>query len=139
MNKEKIINFVLKYRVIVFLVIIILILLIIMVINKKPDEETIINQNQPTPSSQIINITTNPTITDTNDSLDFNSDQTDSTNFPLSYLLPYEEKDFKVVKYLKKNVLLVNPKVDIEKAKVSLKKWLDLVEEKPGENIIVWQ
>jgi len=63
-----------------------------------------------------------------------------SSTFALNYLLPFEEDDFIVMRYLKDKVLLVKAKNnDLNKAKVSLKKWLDLVEEKPGENIIVWQ
>jgi hypothetical protein len=63
-----------------------------------------------------------------------------SSTFSLKYLLPYEENDFIVLKYIKDKVLLVQAKNgNLIKAKESLKKWLDLVEIKPGENIIVWQ
>jgi hypothetical protein len=63
-----------------------------------------------------------------------------SSTYSLNYLLPYEEDDFIVIKYIKDKVLLVhNKNSDLIKTKESLRKWLDLVETKKGENIIVWQ
>jgi len=117
-----------RKTVLIILVVLVILFLIFVSLNPSQKKETkeVINKNIPTTTMPLEEEGKEEIISETGE-------------LPFDYMLPYEESDFKVIKYLKKNVLLVHPKVDVEKAKISLKKWLDLVEEKPGENVIVWQ
>jgi Icc-related predicted phosphoesterase len=132
MNLNKIKDFFIKYR---FLIIpgVLILFLIISSFSYKKNSQIQENQN----NTSFIT----PTLTQTQIPISEEGTEPglDTGDEPLNYMLPHEEKDFEVIKYVKPKVLLVKAKTDTKTAKESLKKWLDLVEDIPGENIIVWQ
>lgn len=155
MTKEKILSFISKYKIIIILSVVVIILIVIKLITPENTQKTELI-NQPTPT-----ITQSPKKTASNITLedlkrmdeselesflgDLSEDELsqlpeEDPTLPLDYLLPHEEENFKIIKYIKEGVLLVESKAsDKSKAKESLRKWLDQYEDTLGENIIVWQ
>lgn len=98
-----------------------------------------INYKNTETENKIIKTTPTPTITsqDINDTGDITEE--DPTRY-LQNLLPYEEENFIVKNYIEGKVLLVKAKTsDTKRAEEDLRKWLNSVEDRLGENKIVWE
>ncbi|MFA6368839.1 MAG: hypothetical protein WCX20_00465 [Candidatus Shapirobacteria bacterium] len=152
-NKE-IKDFVYKYKILLFLILLILILIILKI--KYKDNSFNNNSNNGSINEPIPVIIKKYPSLDELKNMDDDSylnylnslNEDELKNLPeeepgifyLNPFLPYEGNGFTVIKYIKENVLLVKIKNNNkETAEDELRKWLDLVEEKPGENQIVWE
>lgn len=120
-------QFLKRYFIFIFLSFLVVILIALKLIYKEN------NQNE------IIKITPTPTII--NEDINNVGDITEEDpTLYLQDLLPYEEENFIVKNYIEGKVLLVKAKTsDIKKAEEDLRKWLNSVEDRLGENEIVWE
>jgi hypothetical protein len=153
MKKEKILEFIKKYKIILILALVIVVLVVSKLNNKNNETENQISIS-PTPTPykniNIKNLKSEDLMRMNDEEINYVLDnlteeelnQIPEANpeLPLNSMLPYEGEDFRVVKYIKEKVLLVEAKTeDIKKAESSLRKWLDFYEEEIGENAIVWK